>query len=117
MVSQENLHTLSAGPKENTRPRCYYKNLHRFNRCFIAGSIAEIKQGAEDCVGGVKVVLKQEDRLIEEMISDDFGDFKFDVLEQDSGEYLIEISVDEKIAAKERFLLGASGSVGTIMLG
>ncbi len=51
------------------------------------------------------------------MISDDFGDFKFDVLEQDSGEYLIEISVDEKIAAKERFLLGASGSVGTIMLG
>lgn len=115
-VIQEHLQALPAGPKENTQPRCYYKNLHRFDRCFIAGSIARMREGIEECACGVRVVLKQNSNSIAEAVSDDFGDFKFDNLPKDSGEYHIEIVVEDKIAAQERFSLGVSGSVGTIRL-
>lgn len=115
-AKQENLQLLPAGPDESTRPRCYYKNLHRYNRCFIAGSIAQDKAGVEECAGGARVVLKKEGTPLAEQISDDFGDFKFDNLEPDSGDYFLDIIIDDKIAATAHYSLGASGSVGTVML-
>ncbi len=115
-VREEKLQTLAAGPTQDTRPRCYYRNLHRFDRCFIAGSIARTKEGVEECVAGARVVLKHEGAEIGEMSSDDFGDFKFDNLEPDSGGYLIEIIVAGEVAATANYTLGRSGSAGLIMV-
>jgi hypothetical protein len=115
-VSEEHLQVLIAGHDNNCRPRCYYKNLYRYSHCFLAGSIAQTEKGLEDCVSGAKLLLKQKERVIAEQLSDDFGDFKFDNLEKDSGEYLIEIIINGEIRAKESYVLGTSGSVGTIMV-
>ena len=116
MVADENLQPLTAGNGETARPRCWYKNLHRFDRCFISGSIARQRQGVEECAEGVKVVLRKGQERLGELFSDDFGDFKFDNLPKDSGEYLIDVFVGEEVADTRSFSLGVSGSLGTILL-
>ena len=115
MVVAERLETVTAG-KENTSARCYYKNLYRFESCFIAGSVSCYRGGVEECVEGVCVVLKKGEQRIGESFSDEFGDFKFDNLAKDSGEYRVELAVDGKTTATKRYTLGVSGSLGTIVL-
>jgi len=115
-VIEEGLQVIPSGAAGDTRPRCYYKNIHRYDRCFIAGTVARDRDGVEDCVAGVCAVLRHDGGVIAETVSDEFGDFKFDDLARDSGDYLVEIIVDEKIAVEKRFSLGVSGSVGTIFV-
>ncbi len=89
LVIEENLETLN--PEFDTKPRVYYKNLHRFNKCFIGGSVASKKNKVEDCVSGAAIKLFQNDEVIAEVKTDDFGDFKFDKLLPNSGKYSINI--------------------------
>ncbi|MBI4290954.1 MAG: oxidoreductase [Betaproteobacteria bacterium] len=78
-------------PEFHTKPRVYYKNLYRFTRCFIGGSVAIERDGIQDCLAGAQVALRRGDERIAEERTDAFGDFKFDRLERDSGAYTIEI--------------------------
>ena len=56
-------------PEHKTKPRVYYKNLYRFNKCFIGGSIATIQKNLEDCVKNAKVELyKDEVRHVAKLI-------------------------------------------------
>ena len=89
IVRAQSLEVLS--PELNTRPRVYYKNLYRFNRCFIAGTLVLVKDGKEDCASNAKIVLKKNGQPLLETTSDVFGDFKFDKIEPDSGAYQLEI--------------------------
>ena len=61
-------------PELGTHPNVYYKNLHRFTKCFIAGGV--IKDG--DCLEGAVVELKG--GADAEQKTNYFGDFKFDGL-------------------------------------
>ena len=36
-------------PEYGSRPRVYYRNLYRYNSCFISGSVAAEKEGVVDC--------------------------------------------------------------------
>ena len=74
-------------PELNTKPRVWYKNLHLFTKEFIAGSIARVENGVEDNVKGASVILKKDGKDIAGQTTDYFGDFKFDGLDADSGEY------------------------------
>ena len=94
LVEKENLEVLN--PEHKTKPRVYYKNLYRFNKCFIGGSIATIQKNLEDCVKNAKVELYKDGIKINETLSDDFGDFKFDFLEPNSGKYSVNINYNEK---------------------
>jgi Fe-S-cluster-containing dehydrogenase component len=116
VVAEENLQTLKATSGGTARPRCWYKNLHRFDRCFISGSVARLQEGVEECAGGVRVALKRGEEQLGEIISDEFGDFKFDNLPKDSGEYQLDIFVNGKVADTKIFSLGVSASLGTILL-
>ena len=89
MVKKENLETLN--PEYNTKPRVYYKNLYRFNKCFIGGSVALTKNKIDDCVSGAEVKLSKDNNIIAEVKTDDFGDFKIDQLDPNSGKYKIDI--------------------------
>ena len=89
IVQKEKLEILN--PEYNTSPRVYYKNLFRYNKCFIGGSVAIIKNKIEDCISGANVKLCKNSQTIDELKTDDFGDFKFDKLTANSGEYEIEI--------------------------
>ncbi|NQV55074.1 MAG: oxidoreductase, partial [Rhodospirillales bacterium] len=42
-------------PEYKTKPRVWYKNLHRFNKCFIGGSVETEQDGKVDCVKGAHV--------------------------------------------------------------
>jgi Fe-S-cluster-containing dehydrogenase component len=89
IVRSENLEVLH--PEYRTRPRVYYKNLYRYFRCFIGGSVAFENNGVLDCAEGAKVSLRKDAQVIEKTLTDHFGDFKFDGLEEHSGKYAIEI--------------------------
>ena len=43
-------------PELGTRPRVYYRNLWRYSKCFIGGSVAEERQGVLDCIEGASVL-------------------------------------------------------------
>jgi ferredoxin len=115
-VKKEQLELLPEAITQRGRPRCYYRNLYRFSRCFIAGSIAEQQAGIEECVVAARVVLRQGEKILAEQLSDDFGDFKFDDLAEDGADYQLEIVAADKVRHIGVSVLTGSRALGTILL-
>jgi len=113
-VESENLEVLH--PQYKTLPRVYYKNLYRYSRCFIAGSVAVEVDGVSDCARGAKIKLIKDSNTIAETVSDPFGDFKFDNMEQNSGIYKLEIKYQDHPPKKIEVDLKQSVSVADIVL-
>jgi len=86
---QESLQVLL--PQLNTRPRVYYRGLERWQRCFVAGSVSASVGGVVDCVAGAEVTLLQADKPVAMVLSDAFGDFRFDGLAANSGAYRVQV--------------------------
>jgi len=102
-------------PELGTKPRIYYKNLWRFSTCFISGSVSAQTDGVVDCVEEATVRLLKNDTVIAEGVTDNYGDFKFDRLEENSGEHIVEIL--SKLGKKTVTVqLGASVNLGEIRL-
>ena len=99
IIEDERLEVLH--PEYQTKPRVYYKNLYRYMKCFIAGSVASVHDGIEDCVNGETVVLYHDGKKLQETRTDCFGDFKFDHLDPGSGLYKVSIGSGEKTVQKE----------------
>lgn len=72
-------------PELKARPRVYYRNLHRYTKHFVGGSVVASVKGVRDCVQGAKVTLQAGGRTVQETTTDTFGDFKFDGLDAASG--------------------------------
>ncbi len=87
-------------PELGTKPRVYYKNLHRITMCFVGGTVVEQVNGVEECAAGAEVVLKQDGREVGRATTDIFGEFTIDRLEPNSGGYQLEVT-------------GSSGSFST----
>jgi len=103
-------------PEYGTQPRVYYKNLYRFARCFIGGSVAREVNGVTDCVEGARVTLRQGSSNIAATVTDNYGDFKFDNLEENSGSYTVEISWPGHETKTLAVDLKTSVNLGTIWL-
>lgn len=88
-VQEENLKVMN--PELGTKPRVYYKNLYRVNRCFIGGTVVGHVEGVEDCLSKVSVTLLQEGKDLGATQTDEFGEFKLDNIEPDSGIYSVKI--------------------------
>ena len=115
-VRREGLETLR--PELGTKARVYYRNLYRYSKSFIGGSVTAERTGVVDCLAGARAVLRQGANLIAEASSDVFGDFKFDGLNADGGLYHVEVSHQQfgsKVTAAE--LQGQSVYLGEIRLG
>lgn len=103
-------------PDLKTKPKVYYKNLYRFERCFVAGSVAAEKNGVVDCVKDAAVALRNSSGKVGETTTDSFGDFKLDNLAENSGKYTVEIrhpvhgKKDIEVEVKK------SATLGTILL-
>lgn len=117
LAEEQGLETIEHG-KAPARPSVYYRNLYRFQACFIAGSLARETDGQSDCVAGASVGLYQEGALVEKVASDEFGDFKFDGLPPDSGKYSLAIECQDQAPREIDAQLAGSGScsVGTIWI-
>ena len=79
-------------PELGTRPRVYYKNLHRMTDCFIGGTVVHHVNGIEECAAGAAVVLRKDGREIGRTTTDTFGEFKIDRLPVGSGRYDVEVT-------------------------
>ena len=87
-VEQENLSSLYP----ETRPRVHYRNLYRFQSCFIGGAVVMQQDDLVDCVEGAGVRLLREDKLLAETQTDVFGEFRFDGLSPNTGSYVVQVS-------------------------
>lgn len=113
-VAKEGLEVLN--PEYKAKPSVYYKNMYRFTKCFIAGSVALENKGVMDCAEGATIKLFQGKDMIAESVSDNFGDFKFDGLAENSGIYNLEISLQGYIKKTIEINLKTSINAGTILL-
>lgn len=74
-------------PGHGTKPTALYRNLARFETCFVAGSVATETNGVVDCVPGAKVTLEKDGSVVVSQTTDPFGDFRLDGLAVGSGRY------------------------------
>ena len=115
----QGIETLHPGSAERTG--VCYKNLPRFDSCFIAGSVAVDRAGIVDCAAGRAATLKKaggsDGEVVQTVFTDAFGDFKFDGLEPGSGEYVVEIASNGHGPVRMAVKLEASVNLGTIMVG
>jgi Fe-S-cluster-containing dehydrogenase component len=113
MAREENLEVLK--PELGSKPRVYYRNLWRYSKCFIGGSVSAEAGGAVDCVEGAKVRLLKDGVTVAETATDNYGDFKFDKLDEGSGRFTVEVSgLGRKKTVEAE--LGASLNLGEIRL-
>lgn len=113
MARDEQLEVLK--PEAGTKPRVYYRNLWRYSKSFIGGSVAAEVGGVIDCVGGASVRLIKDGQTVARATTDNYGDFKFDKLEEHSGRYTIEVSSEGRTKMLDASL-GASLFLGEIRL-
>ena len=114
LAVEQRLETIK--PELGTKPRVYYKNLWRYATCFIAGSLSAPANGVVDCVEGAQVRLLKNGATVAEAATDNYGDFKFDRLGENSGEYIVEISAAGQAKKAVTAKLGASINLGEIRL-
>jgi Fe-S-cluster-containing dehydrogenase component len=117
------IHTIMASekleilhPEYKTTPRIYYKNLYRFFTCFIGGSVAVAKEEITDCAEGARVTLIKDSKKIGAAVTDNYGEFKFDQLQENSGTYLLDIEFKDYEKKRMEVDLRLSANVGTILL-
>jgi Fe-S-cluster-containing dehydrogenase component len=103
-------------PELATKPRVYYRNLHRFTRCFISGSATAEVDGVTECVAGASVIVRKDGAEVARAITDTFGDFKCDGFQRDSGAYAIELTHPLLGQALAHCTLGESAYLGTLPL-
>ena len=72
--------------------------------------------GVVDCVEGAKVRLLKESQVVAETASDNYGDFKFDRLDENSGLYSVEVSINDETKKVIETKLGGSINVGEIRI-
>ena len=78
-------------PERDTRPRVYYKNLHRYSTNFIGGAVLFEQSGTVECAADVTIELWQQQRLLQSVVTDCFGEFKFDGVAPHSGTYTVKL--------------------------
>ena len=113
VASEQELEVMK--PEAGTKPRVYYRNLWRYSKCFIGGTVSTEANGLVDCVEGAEVRLLKDGAVAAETTTDNYGDFKFDKLDPNSGTYMVEVSAKGR---KKSFqaTLGVSMNLGEIML-
>jgi hypothetical protein len=107
------------GPSPKTgreKPRVYYRNLWRYAKCFICGTVSAAANGVVDCVEGARVRLVKSGAIVAETTGDNYGDFKFDRLDENSGAYTIEIEAKGRAKKSVDARLGVSINRGEIRL-
>ncbi|MBN1627308.1 MAG: carboxypeptidase regulatory-like domain-containing protein [Deltaproteobacteria bacterium] len=114
-INEEALETYH--PELGTHPRVFYKNLHRFTRCFIGGSVSVWINEQNECAAGALVTLfDSAGKQAGICTTDSYGDFKFDNLEKGSGSYTVRISFKDYGTKTVEAELGTSLNVGIISM-
>ena len=107
-------------PEHGTKPAVLYRNLARFEACFVAGSVAgpvaTSPSGVVECIAGATVTLSRAGQTVATATTDAFGDFKIDGLSEGSGPYTLVVATPDGRSARLEVHLPASLSLGTIAI-
>lgn len=113
MIESDKLDTLH--PEYGLEPRVYYKNLYRYTRSFITGSVA--LKDVDECAEGANIFLKNgSGKVIETTVTNNFGDFKIDNLEVNKSKYSLGVEYPGYQKHEISVALEDSIDVGTIFL-
>lgn len=115
MAAEQKLEAM-IGVDPAAKPRVYYRNLWRYTKCFIGGTVSSEAAGAVDCVEGAVVRLLKDGKVVAETTTDNYGDFKLDRLDENSGAYVVEVSRGAGAAKRLDVKLGVSVNLGEIRL-
>jgi len=80
-------HKLKPLYDETNRSRVMYKNLYKYNTCFIAGTLAYNDGQVDRAASDALVELRLNGELLTEQKTDFFGEFKIDRLPKNSGTF------------------------------
>jgi Fe-S-cluster-containing dehydrogenase component len=104
-------------PELGTKPSTWYRNLYRYTKAFIAGSVAVRVADKDECAEGAKVALfNRANEQVAEAVADSFGDFKFDNLEEESGKYTLKLAYEGRDTKTVEVMLEKSINTGVIFL-
>ncbi|HSF82784.1 MAG TPA: 4Fe-4S dicluster domain-containing protein [Anaerolineales bacterium] len=113
IVEAEQLETLH--PEYGLQPRVHYKNMYRYMKSFISGSVALKEQ--DECAEGAQVTLRTADgKFVKSTITNNYGDFKLDDLETNHGRYSLEVTYAGFPKQERSLELEQSKDLGTIYL-
>jgi Fe-S-cluster-containing dehydrogenase component len=102
-------------PQYKAKPRVYYQNLYRYTRCFVAGSVA--LQDIDECAEGAKITLRKgAKKVVDKTVTNNYGDFKIDNLEEKSGKYILEVAYKDYEKKTVEVDVKKSVNLGTIFL-
>ena len=102
-------------PEYGQKPRVYYKNLYRFTKCHVAGSVA--LADVDECADGAEVTLTNVATSVASVAkTNNYGDFKIDNLAPNSGKYRLEIRLAGRAGKSVDVEVKASVNVGTISI-
>ena len=102
-------------PQYKAKPRVYYKNLYRYTRCFVAGSVA--LQDTDECAEGAEITLRKgAKKVADKTVTNNYGDFKIDNLEEKSGKYVLEVAYKGYEKKTVEVDVKTSVNLGTIFL-
>jgi hypothetical protein len=102
-------------PEYGTKPRVWYKNLYRFIKCHVAGSVE--LHDKKECADGAKVTLTHTaTNKSWKTATNNYGDFKFDKLEENSGQYRLEVEFPGYEKQTRTVELKTSLNIGTFLL-
>ena len=96
----------------DTSPRVWYKNLHRWTKAFVGGTVAY--KDTDDCAEGAIVLLWTEGARIAEATTNNYGDFIIDKLEP--GTYEVSVNAPGYRAASQVVEVTESVNVGVLFL-
>lgn len=100
-------------PELSTAPRVWYKNLHRWTKSFIGGTLA--CKVSDECVEGATVTVSAGGQKVGEATSNNFGDFNIDKLNPGT-KYEVAISAAGYKPVTQSVDLGESINLGVIFL-
>jgi len=111
LVASEELRVLK--DELGTKPRVYYKNLHRWDKVFVSGSVAF--GDTDECAEGAGVLVKQAGVVVAEGFVNNYGEFVVDRLEPDA-RYEVGIEAAGYKAYSAAVTLEKSLNIGLVML-
>ncbi|MFH0915683.1 MAG: 4Fe-4S dicluster domain-containing protein [bacterium] len=96
-----------------TKPRVYYKNLHRWTKVFASGSVAF--EDTDECAEGAKVTVEAGEATVGQGLVDNYGQFVVDHLEPGQ-RYTVTVRALGCKAWSEAVTVDQSLNLGTILL-
>ena len=96
-----------------TKPRVYYKNLHRWEKAFVGCSV--VFGDSDECAAGASVTIERDGAVVGRGTTDLFGEVAVDFLSP-GHEYVVRIEAEGYKSAELTVQVDASVNAGTVVL-